>query len=420
MYRGRLCLLLGIASSRKKATVDESFRSEIHCGGMFLSRMVISPAQARRFLIRRQGFKAYASPFAGLAGVREAISALGAVQIDPINPFSRNHDHVLYSRVAGYSPVMLDRLLYDERFCFEYYCNALCVLPMAEYPYFAYRMHMEQASYQWSPELAAARVAVLDKIKEEGSFLSRDMRSNQRTAGWWDGGEATSKVEKVALDILHYTGQVMIAARQNGQRRYDLPERIVPEGLLQQRVHEGEWREFMVEKFIRSYGLSQARLFRFGWTAPKSQAKATLKGLICRGNVVEVNIEGVKRIYYCHRDDLPSLTADLPLPEAEHAVFVAPLDNFLWDRDRLLDLFSFHYRWEVYTPPAKRSYGYYVLPVLYGENLVGRIELKAQREKAQLQVVNLWLDDARIGTRDAVWQTAQSLAAYLDFTLQGL
>jgi len=400
--------------------LEEDCRDKKRYGGILLSRVSVSLSQAKRFLIQRQKFSAYTSSFAGLAGVRDAVSELGAVQIDPINPFSRNHDHVLYSRVAGYSPVMLDRLLYDERFCFEYYCNALCVLPMVEYPYFAYRMHMEQASCQWSPELAAVSISVLNKIKAEGSYLSREMRSGQRTAGWWDGGEATSKAEKVALDTLHYTGQLMIAARQNGQRRYDLPERIVPEGLLQQCVNESEWREFMVEKFIRSYGLSQANLFRFGWTTPKSQAKATLKGLIARGNVLEVSIEGVKRIYYCHRDDISSLTADLSLSEAGHAVFVAPLDNFLWDRDRLLDLFSFHYRWEVYTPPNKRSYGYYVLPVLYGENLVGRIELKAQREKAQLQVVNLWLDDARIEAKDAVRQTAQSLAAYLNLDLQGL
>lgn len=380
----------------------------------------MSLAQAKRFLIRKQMFSAYTIAFAGHAGVREAVSELGAVQIDPINPFSRNHDHVLYSRVAGYSPAMLDRLLYEERVCFEYYCNALCVLPMAEYPYFAYRMHIEQANCQWSPELAAVSMSVLDKIKADGSYLSREMRSSHRTAGWWDGGEASSKAEKVALDTLHYTGQVMIAARQNGQRRYDLPERIVPEDLLQTRVHESEWREFMVEKFIRSYGLSQVNLFRFGWTTPKSQAKATLKGLIARGNVSEVSIEGVKKMYFCHRDDLPLLTAHLPLPAAEQAVFVAPLDNFLWDRDRLADLYAFHYRWEVYTPPAKRSYGYYVLPVLYGENFVGRIELKAQREKAQLQVVNLWLDDARIEVKDAVQQTAQGLAAYLNLDLHGL
>jgi len=385
-----------------------------------MSRVVISLAQARRFLIQRQKFSAYTSSFAGLAGVGEAIAALGAVQIDPINPFSRNHDHVLYSRVAEYRPAMLEKLLYDERFCFEYYCNALCILPMAEYPYFAYRMQVAQANYQWSPELAAAKVAVLDKIKSEGSFLSRDMRSGQRTVGWWDAGVATSKVEKVTLDLLHYTGQVMIAARQNGQRRYDLPERIVPERLWQERVDETAWREFMVEKFIRSYGLSQANLFRFGWIAPKSLAKATLKHLIAQGNVVEVSIEGVKRLYYCHRDDLASLTTGLSWPERGGAVFVAPLDNFMWDRDRLLDLFSFHYRWEVYTPPGKRSYGYYVLPVLYGDNLVGRIELKAQRERAQLQVVNLWLDDARSEVKNAVWQTAQSLAAYLNLALQGM
>lgn len=375
--------------------------------------MQITREQARSFLIRRQQFRACGSAWIGQEGVAQAIRHLGAVQIDPIKVFERNHHQVLFNRVAGYRPAMLDEELYVKKSSFEYFCNALCVLPMEEYPYFAYKMHLQREKHRPAPEEKQAADRVLRRLKDDGASTAREFASGEKVSGWWDGGEKKTKAEKAALDVLHYTGQVMITAREGLLRRYDLPHRVVPSHLLQREVSEAEYRLYMLEKFLVAYGLSQTSLFRFGWSeAPKGEIKRLLQDLVRADRVVPVHIEGVKRQYYCHTSLLPELTDSRP-PQTDGATFIAPLDNLVWDRDRLEDIFGFAYRWEVYVPEAKRKYGYYVLPVLFGDEFVGRVELKAERERGVLKVSGLWLEKDTTTVREAVAAATAATAAYL-------
>lgn len=374
----------------------------------------ITREQASLFLINRQRYRAYGSSFHGQDGVADAVRHLGAVQIDPINVFERNHHHVLYSRVVDYRPEMLDVVLYSRKHFFEYFCNALCVLPMEQYPYFAYRMQQVRNKYNPLPEIRAAADKVLERLKADGAMASKDFDSGERVRGWWDAADGRTKAEKAALDDLHYTGQVMISSREGLHRRYDLPERIVPPHLLEKQVTEAEYRSFMMEKFLLCYGLSQTGLFRFGWfDAPKAEKKQLLGHMIKQGQAFEVRIEGVRRVYYCHQELMAELLRPRLLPSSDRAVFLAPLDNLMWDRDRVLDIFGFDYRWEVYTPEAKRKFGYYVLPILCGLDLVGRIELKAIRDKGLLTVLNMWLDIDTPAVRSAVAETIRDVATYL-------
>ncbi|KAF0196611.1 MAG: hypothetical protein FD169_864 [Bacillota bacterium] len=377
-----------------------------------MTSIKISREQARRFLINRQTFRAYGPKFSGQAGVGDAIRHLGAVQIDPINVFERNHHHALFCRVEGYRPEMLEHELYTAKSSFEYFANALCILPMEDYPYFAYSMRQHQQEYTMEPEVAKAAAHILDRLESEGPLGSRHFASVERISGFWDSQNVLStKVEKKALDILHYVGKVMISGRMGMQRTYDLPERIVPLGLMNRDVSLSDYRDFIFMKFLNAYGLSQSSLFRFGWL--DGAKKKHLSSLIDAGSVTEVEIGGVKRKYYCPSALLPELEATI-LPEVQQAVFVAPLDNLAWDRDRLLDIFEFDYRWEVYTPEVKRKYGYYVLPILYDNSFVGRIELKALRDKGQLKIMNMWLDKATPDVRDAIRQTIEDIAQYLN------
>lgn len=379
--------------------------------------ITISVEQARRFLIRRQNFVAYGSPFAGPEGVAQALQHLEAVQIDPLCPFERNHHQVLYNRVQGYRPEWLDQVLYQEKKAFEYYCNALCVLPIEDYAYFRCAMQHQQAlvGARVDANMCQAMQQVLQYIQEQGQAATSDFNSGQKISGWWDN-EPRTKIEKQAIDYLHLTGDLMITQRGYNQRNrsYDLPERFVPPTLLEQEVDHTVWERFAMLKFLRAYGLSQLGLFRFGWyNAPKAAKKRLLLELVEQGEVVPVQVEGVKRTYYCLAADLPELTQAAPLPKSGAAVILSPLDNLLWDRDRLEDFWDFHYRWEVYVPAAKRQYGYYVVPVLYGEWLVGRIEMRADREQGVLRVDNLWFepghDDALPAVRRAVELEAQYL-----------
>lgn len=375
--------------------------------------MKITREQACRFLVGRQRYRAQGSPWQGQEGVAQAIDFLGAVQIDPINVYERNHHHVLFTRVHGYRPEMLDAELYVHRSAFESWCNALCVLPMEHYPYLAYKMQLIRARYMPTPEVLAAAHKVMRAISDNGPSASRDFATSTKVHGWWDGAVSKTKAEKAALDYLHYTGQVMIASRDGQHRRYDLPERVVPAPLLAQEVNEADYRRFMLERFLIAYGLSQTSLFRFGWLeTPKSNAVRLLKSLVDQGEAISIQIEGVKRQYFCHASLLPELENPQSLSH-DTAVFVAPLDNLLWDRDRLEDFFGFHYRWEVYVPAAKRVYGYYVVPVLLGSSLVGRIELKAHRPQGLLEIKNLWLEVDTARVRQAVTAAAADLAGYL-------
>lgn len=356
----------------------------------------ISVAQARRFLIRRQNFVVNGSPYAGYEGVAQALQHLEAVQIDPLRPFERNQHQVLYNRVRSYRPEWLDRLLYQDRNAFEYYCNALCVLPMEDYPYFrcAMQQQRQQLTERLDDNMHQVMRQIVQHIHAYGEAAPSAFNSGQKISGWWDN-EPRTKIEKLAIDYLHLTGELMISQRGENQRSrsYDLPQRLVESNIFAQEVESTEWERRALYKFLRAYGLSRLTIQRFGWyNAPKVEKKRLLLELMECGEVVQVAVEGVKTPYYCLAADLPDLTRTEPLPTTEAAVILAPLDNLLWDRDRLEDFWGFHYRWEVYVPAAKRQYGYYVVPILHGEWLVGRIEMRAERDQEVLRVDNLWFE----------------------------
>lgn len=409
-----------------------------------MSRTVVTPEQARAFLIRRQGLVACGGSFTGPEGVLAAIVRLEAVQIDPLCTFERNHHQVLYNRVQGYRPEWLDQLLYVRRAAFEYYCNALCILPMADFPYFrcSMRQHEQEVTSEVGQEMLQAIHEVLQHVRAQGEVSSKDFQSGRKIYGWWESSKGknprttiekqisdagvmvlhqpgqgpSTKIEKQALDYLHLCGQVMISGRSGNQRAYDLPERLVPTVLLQQSVAERQARTHLMIKYLRAYGLSHLGQpgWRFGWfKAPKPEKKQLLLELVDQGLVSEVRVEGLKRTYYCPSELLPELEGAAPLPLSEAAVILAPLDNLLWDRDRLDELFGFNYRWEVYTSAAKRQYGHYVVPLLHGDRLVGRIELHADRAADELRVDNIWFEPGGDQSLPAVRRAVELEADYL-------
>ncbi len=386
------------------------------------SYITISKEQARRFLIRRQRFLAYGNGFpSGPDGVAKALERLEAVQIDPLCTFERNHHQVLHNRVRGYRPEWLDQLLYQQRGAFEYYCNALSVLPMRDWPLFSNSMQQKRESVaaRVGQEMLQAIEQVREHIHQHGESSSNDFQSGRKVNGWWESSatrDPRTKIEKQALDYLHLVGKVLISGRRGNQRSYDLPERIVPEQLLTLRLSEAESQHRLMLKYLRGYGLAHLGQpgFRFGWyTAPKADKKRLLLDLMEQGLVAPVKIDGLSRTYYCLTELVQQLAAGEPLPNADVAVILGPLDNLLWDRDRLDDLWQFNYRWEVYTPAAKRSYGYYVVPVLFGERFVGRIELRADRTAGVLRVDNLWFEPEGEHALPAIQRAVQQEADYL-------
>lgn len=362
----------------------------------------VSRAAGRRFLIDRLGLAgdgAYASePRASSARVLRTIRRLEAVQLDPVAAVARNQHLVLGARLTGYAPRMLERLL-AERAVFEYWANAACVLPIEDYWMFeGVRRRMRRADARERAVLRGPGMLVLRELQRNGAMPSRAFLTDRRIAGYWDNQGPRTKATSHALSVLWYRGEVMVVRREGVERHFDLPERVVPAGQLR-RAHDTDPAEAdraLLDKYLRAYRLFELGDFRFGWRRmPAPQRRVVVDRYIEEGRLAPVEVEGVRRRYYALAEDVPGLRRHERTAEAfprEHIRFIAPLDNLLWRRERLADLFDFTYTWEIYTPAHKRRFGYYTMPILAGDRLIGRLDPRLDRAQNRLVVQSLHLE----------------------------
>jgi len=375
-----------------------------------MDQHTISKEAARRFLITKQGFHQGKEK----TGALEAIKRLECVQIDPVNVVHRNHHLVLHSRVSDYKSSHLDALLYKDRAVFEYWCNAKSIIPMEEFRYFRYRMqnYMEFHSPFYErlkakqKELKGTISHVLSTIETGGPLCARDFKREE---------EVGSKTAKGVLNLLWDCGEVMIHHVQGNRRYYDLAEHILPKDISIEVPNREEYDLFMIKKYMRAYGFVDVRDWRFGWLSLKApQRKQVVEEMVKDGKIYPVEIEGIKHIYYVLEEYLNALEAiqDSLLEEKIH--FIAPLDNLLWNRRMISEVFDFVYAWEIYKIPEKRQFGYYVLPILYGTRFVGRIDPKLDRTSKTMIVNSLLLEKERFDD-SLVVELAVALKRFLWF-----
>ncbi|MBC8140964.1 MAG: YcaQ family DNA glycosylase [Armatimonadetes bacterium] len=340
--------------------------------------LAVSRADARAFLLRAFALDGFQT----LPTVADAVETLGFVQEDSINVCGRMHDLVLRNRVQHYRPADLSRYLYGEpRRAFEYYLPNLCVLPLADYPYFLPAMRSRRDADgrygKLSPEEEAAASVLLSAIDTSGAIFLRDTKGigdahGHTVSGW---GTRTRLLSFVA-DKLFWHGTLGISRRDGFLRSFDRAENLFPAAVLNAPVLEGgeATRQLMRKK------LQSRRLFRL---------RAVEKAALGENETMPVLIEGDPKPWHILTDDLPLLTN--PAPSAPPTLFLlAPLDPLVYDRARTRFLFDFDYTWEVYVPEAKRKWGYYVLPVLLGDRLVGRIEPRVDKTGAVRVVSQSW------------------------------
>ncbi len=391
---------------------------------------MIGNAVARRFLAIRH----LLAPPRALPGTPEGVLAvidrLGSLQFDPLEVAGRNHDLILHARVAGYRRELTDELLYGRRLLFEAYNKSLNLLPTRELPY--YRIAWETLGAGWASQLLADQAPLAEKllatITSEGPKSSPDFERSEAISWWWG---PTSAVRAV-LEALSVSGRLGLARRDGNRRYYDLTERLFPAGLLEVRVPEREQRRHKLLSRYRAHGLLGASgsgelWLGIGPAAFRGELRAELMD---RGELVAVTVEGLKGQRYVVADELPLLaqaereiaaegTGAEPRPGdgGPGCSFLAPLDPIMWDREALRPLYDFEYRWEVYTPAAKRRWGYYVLPILFGDRLVGRIEPRIDRRSKEVRVLGIgWEADFHpLETRGFVPAFAEALNAYLGF-----
>ncbi len=353
---------------------------------------------ARRFLVRRHLLDAPRGLPAAPSSVLAVVERLGSLQFDPLEtPGARNHDLVLHARIAGYERPWCDAHLYGasgERKLFEAYNKSLNILPAHELPY--YRLTWERAAARYRPTILAksSRAAreILGRLRDEGPLATAAFKSLGTPVDWhW----APTAEGRAVLEALFESGRVGIARRDGSRRTYDLIERLFPAALLAARVSTEEAMRHRLLSRFRGVGLlgSPASTEIFHRAGNARERGVIVAGLVAEGALVPVEIEGIRGVRHLVADEMPILDAARREPAGQGVTFLAPLDPLLWDRRLLRALFGFDYIWEVYTPEAKRKHGYYVLPILFGDRLVGRIEPRVVKGSGVLRIAGIWFEE---------------------------
>ena len=357
--------------------------------------MQISKSQARRFLLAYQGLWPPCS-LEGKAGIMAYMQRTRCIQYDPLDIVGTNPDLVLQARVAGYRPEMLRELLYQERRLLDGWDKNVSIYPVEDWPFFRRVRGADQRRLEELPEpVQAILPQVRTAIRQHGPLSALELKKLGQPLTW-DWGWSVS-LGKAALESLYFAGELAIHHRVHTRRYYDLVERCLPGELLragEPNPSEEAYHDWYVERRIGSVGLLWNRAGE-GWLGmgpiKSPQRKAALERLVGQGAMQTVQVEGLSEPFYYRSQDQEFLEQTLQTSGAEpQAAALAPLDNALWDRRLLRELFDFEYTWEVYVPAEKRRYGYYVLPVLYGDRFIARFEPGRVGKRSPLKIENWW------------------------------
>jgi uncharacterized protein YcaQ len=365
--------------------------------------LTITRTTQRQFILGQQGLYP-GRRWQGQAGVVQALAAGSVVQVDPLNVVARNHDIVLYGRVQDYRPAHLEAALYTDRTLFDY-GGTVQIFPMAELPYWRVvmgRKQQEARRVAFAGEHGDTIAAVLQVVRERGPLGPRDFTGGTRQ----EGSFRSSKVTSQALYYLWLAGEVMTHSRRGSERVYDLRERIAPSAFAHA-AGADEADDFFARKVFTQVGLVTARSWRNGFAGTierrveRAEAAARLEALQAAGTIVPVTLEGdPKNPRYVLTGYLPLLEAvqagevpaewgSVDATTNEEMIFLGPLE-IVSTRGRAQALFDFEYLWEVYKPAEKRRWGYYTLPILYGDRLVARLDPKLDRGSSTLLVKGFW------------------------------
>lgn len=388
--------------------------------------VTISPDHARRFLVRRHLLAPPRSLPAKRASVLKVIERLGLLQFDPIDvPGARTHDIVLHARIAGYRRGWCEEWLYGrDRRLIELYNKSLNILPMSELAH--YRVVWERSRSRYEAgilrEHADVAKAILARIEAQGPLPTATFAEHKHVIDWW---WAPTRAARAVMEALFVTGRLGIARREGNRRYYDLIERLVPPERLAERAAEGTARRHRFLSLFRATGMATTAptdgtlteaMARAGKAAERARWTAEL---VDEGVLLPVAVDGLRGTRYILAEERRILDAAAkrdaqPPPSVS---FIAPLDGLVWDRRLLRELWGFDWRWEIYFPESERRWGYYVLPILYGDRFVGRIEPRYERTNRTLRIIGISFEDRDAARGDPRFlpALAEALEAYRTF-----
>ena len=365
--------------------------------------ITITRDQAKRFILSRQGLLGK-HRFTGKDGAYQYVRQAGCIQYDPVDVCGKNAELTLQSRVKSFRKQMLGDLLYRDRLLVDYSDKELSIWPSEDWPYFSGYREMSRKHGEGFPGIPELEKEAIGYIREHGP-VSSDTLPIEGTIFWhssmhWSGHwHKESNAARSVLEQLYTDGVLLIHHKSGSRKFYDLAERYLPKELLEALnpcVDERSLLEWRVRRRIGAVGMlwnrhSDAWL---GIGLNTEQRNRAFTDMEKAGTIVPVEVDGIRGPLYILAEDLPLMEEVIKdgVDRKERLEFIAPLDPMMWDRKLIEAIWGYKYSWEIYTPPAMRKYGYYVLPMLYGQELIGRIEAAADRKQKTLEVKNIWFE----------------------------
>lgn len=347
-----------------------------------MKTLIISPDEARYLALINQGLDNYRQ-HKTKKDLLNIITKLGYVQIDTISIIERAHKHILWTRFPGYRNDMLDELIDKDKKVFEFWDHAAAYLPMKFYRFSLPRKKMYAEKYKtWEKKNKKLLKYILERISAEGPLQSRDFDDPKKRGLWWDW-----KPAKEGLEFLFHTGRLIARARKNFQKVYDLPERFLTAAVNTEMPSYEELAEHLIMKSITSGGITAENEFTYLRYHNRNITKKVLIDLTENSKIIPVKISNdEKTIYYSTTKILNKLNNAFKF--SNDVYILSPFDNLVIQRGRLKKIFGYDYVIECYLPAHKRKFGYFCLPVLYGDKIAGKIDARADRKTGELTVIN--------------------------------
>ncbi|MCA9928120.1 MAG: YcaQ family DNA glycosylase [Anaerolineales bacterium] len=384
------------------------------------SMQILTRQDVRRLAISRQHLDGGKRP-----SLLDVIRDLGCVQLDPISAVERTQYLVLWSRLGQFDLDEFDRLMWQDKHLFEYWAHAASIVLTEEYPVHNWYMRQIAAGPdpRWMsqvPDTKPLQNQIISELQKNGATFSRNIDTKHldvtmEASRWWSG-RYVSRV----LDYLWSRGVVSVVGRDGKQRLWGMAEKWLPEWTPRDEWDDLQVTRFAVQKAVRALGAATPQQVKWHYTRWRyPELETAVSQLVAEGKLHPVQIvengETIAGEWYLHDDDLPLLAAVQAGDWQPKTTLLSPFDNLICDRDRTELLFDFFFRIEIYVPKAKRQYGYYVLPILHGDRLIGRIDPKMDRKTGTLHVYNVYVEDDAPDDEACVGEIGRSITDLAQF-----
>jgi uncharacterized protein YcaQ len=360
-----------------------------------MNSIILTKKQARQFILIKQGLIGDYK-FSGKEGILEFVRQAGCVQYDPIDVCGKNAELVFQARVKGFTKKSLYDLLYEDRKLIDYFDKVLSIMDVTDWPYFERIREANKQGGRGREEVNQIEEEIKAIIAEKGPVSSKDIGYHEKVDWYW----SSTNLSRAALETLYFRGDLVVHHKKGTNKYYALAEDHISKELLTmqepnpEEIDHLKWR---VLRRISALGVlwnKPSDAWIGIWNLKAKERNEVFHELLKEHKILEIMVEGCKDKFYCLSEDyeiIEEVRGELKLKNRTE--LIAPLDCMMWDRKLIKELFDFEYKWEIYTPEEQRKYGYYVLPILQGEQFIGRCEVIADSKKKILVVKNIWFEN---------------------------